>query len=212
MSDASHELKSPIAATNLMLETLREHPETVERDVVLADLTAENGRLAQIVDDLLVLARQDEGRLTVDLAPIDFYDVLFEETASLQQRFEVKVDLSGVEPIIGRTDANLLSHAVRNLLDNAARYAHDLVAVSCRENGGMVQIRISDDGMGIPPEDRERVFGRFVRLEEGRDRKKGSTGLGLSVARGNIERLGGRVYFGDSELGGATAIIELPIA
>jgi len=75
----------------------------------------------------------------------------------------------------------------------------------------MVQIRISDDGMGIPPEDRERVFGRFVRLEEGRDRKKGSTGLGLSVARGNIERLGGRVYFGDSELGGATAIIELPI-
>lgn len=211
VSDASHELKSPIASTNLMLETLREHPESVDRNEVLADLTAENARLAQIVDDLLTLARQDEGRLVADIGPTDYYDVLYEETSSLQQRFPVQVDTSEVNPIIGPADATLLSHAVRNLLDNAARYATSKVKVACREQDGFVRISISDDGPGIPEKDRERVFGRFVRLEEGRERKKGSTGLGLSVARGNIARLGGRVYFTEPEIGGATAVIELPL-
>lgn len=214
ISDASHELKSPIASTNLMLETLRQHPETVEPDEVLADLAAENDRLGLIVNDLLMLARQDEDRLAANPTPVDFMDLLYEEAASLRQRFPISVDDSGVKPVIGRTDANLLSHAVRNLLDNAARYAKRTVWVSCAEvegsRGKCMRIVVSDDGPGIPEADRERVFGRFVRLEEGRERKKGSTGLGLSVARGNVERLGGTVRFAEPEHGGATAVIELP--
>jgi signal transduction histidine kinase len=99
---------------------------------------------------------------------------------------------------------------VRNLLDNAAHYASSTVAVSCREKDGMIRITVSDDGPGIPEEDRERVFGRFVRLESSRDRASGSTGLGLSVARGIIKRLGGTIWFAEPEIGGATAIIELP--
>ena len=168
VSDASHELKSPIASTGLILETLRNHPERIEDTEVLADLTAENTRLSQIVGDLLVLARQDEGRLVVELLPV-------------------------------------------NLLDNAARYAASQVKVTCTEGDGYVRVTVSDDGPGIPPEERERAFGRFVRLEEGRARKTGSTGLGLSVARGNVERMGGRVYFADPEIGGATAVVELPL-
>ena len=211
ISDASHELKSPITSTNLMLETLQQHPESVDVDEVLSDLTAENDRLSHIVNDLLMLARQDEGRLSAEIVPTDFYDLLYEEATMLRQRFSVRVDDSGVRPVIGRTDANLLSHAVRNLLDNAARYAESTVYLSCREEDGHVIITVSDDGPGIPEADRERVFGRFVRLEEARERKQGSTGLGLSVARGNIERLGGTVRFAEPEHGGATAIIELPL-
>ena len=211
VSDASHELKSPIASTGLILETLRNHPERVDDAEVLADLTAENARLAQIVGDLLVLARQDEGRLAVEVSPVDYCDLLYEEIDSLRQRSAVAVDVTGIAPVIGECDSNLFSHTVRNLLDNAARYAASCVKVACVEAGDVVRVTVSDDGPGIPPEDRERVFGRFVRLEEGRERRSGSTGLGLSVARGNVERLGGRVYFGDSEIGGATAIVELPL-
>jgi signal transduction histidine kinase len=210
VSDASHELKSPIAATEIILETLREHPESIDEAEALADLSAENARISRIVNDLLMLARQDEGRLAVDAVPIDFYDMLFEEVASLRQRYPVNVDDTGVQPLIGTSDPRLLSHAVRNLLDNAAHYASSTVAVSCREKDGMIRITVSDDGPGIPEEDRERVFGRFVRLESSRDRASGSTGLGLSVARGIIERLGGAIWFAEPEIGGATAVIELP--
>lgn len=211
VSDASHELKSPIASTGLILETLRNHPESVDDAEVLADLTAENTRLAQIVGDLLVLARQDEGRLAVEVSPVDYCDLLYEEIDSLRQRSAVAVDVTGIAPVIGECDSNLFSHTVRNLLDNAARYAASYVKVACVEAGDVVRVTVSDDGPGIPPEDRERVFGRFVRLEEGRERKTGSTGLGLSVVRGNVERLGGRVYFADPEIGGATAVVELPL-
>jgi signal transduction histidine kinase len=137
--------------------------------------------------------------------------LLYEEALSLRQRSSVRVDDSGIQPVIGQADARLLGHAVRNLLDNAARYARTRVALSCREDAGCIVITVSDDGPGIPVEDRERVFGRFVRLEEGRSRENGSTGLGLPVVRGIVERMGGRVYFAEPELGGATAIIELPV-
>ena len=210
LSDASHELKSPIAATSLILQALRNNPEGLKEAEVLDDLTSENERLARIVDDLLVLARQDEGRLIAEPAAVDFYDLLHEEAALLRQRTALQVDESGLQLVIGQTDGRLLGHAVRNLLDNAARYAHSKVALSCCESSGQVLITVSDDGPGISAEDRERVFDRFVRLEQDRSRDKGSTGLGLAVVRGIVERLGGRVHFAEPELGGATAVIELP--
>ena len=211
VSDASHELKSPIAATGLVLQAVKNDPEGLRDAEALDDLLAENARLTSIVDDLLMISRQDEGRLAAKMAPVDFYDLLHEEAVSLRLRSSVRVDESGLQPVIGQTDARLLGHAVRNLLDNAARYARSAVLLSCREDDGQIAITVSDDGPGIPADDRERVFGRFVRLEEGRSRDTGSTGLGLAVARGNVERLGGRVFFAEPEIGGATAVIELPV-
>ena len=211
MSDASHELKSPIAATELMLDTLRSRPDQVQNRQVIDDLSAESNRMARIVGDLLTLARQDEGRLNVHKRLTDFCDILYEETDSLRRRTSIYVDDSGIEPVVGTTDPDLLSHALRNLLDNAARYAESCVHVSCREADGLIEIRISDDGPGIAPEDRERVFGRFVRLEDDRSRKQGSTGLGLPVTRGIVEQLGGTVRFCDPDFGGATAEVLLPL-
>ena len=110
-------------------------------------------------------------------------------------------------------DHEALSHAVRNVLDNAARYARSRVAISCRNvenaDGEFVEIVVSDDGPGIPEQDRERVFGRFVRLEEGRSRKNGSTGLGLSVVRTIARQHGGDARFIDPELGGASIAIRI---
>ena len=213
VSDASHELKGPVAATKVMLETARAHPEAVDPSTLLSDLANENEQLQGIVADLLALARQDEGRLQVNLAPLDLCDLIYEEVASLERRSAVSLDVSGVEPLVCAGDAQLLGQALRNLLENAVRYAHSHVAVTCHEvlgsTGRLIRIRVSDDGPGIAPADRERVFGRFVRLGKDRGRATGGTGLGLAVVQGIVERHGGRVYFSDPEIGGATAVMEL---
>ena len=213
VSDASHELKGPVAATKIMLETARAHPEAVDPSTLLSDLANENEQLQGIVADLLALARQDEGRLQVNLAPLDLCDLIYEEVSSLERRSAVSLDVSGVEPLVCAGDAQLLGQALRNLLENAVRYAHSHVAVTCHEvlgsTGRLIRISVSDDGPGIAPADRECVFGRFVRLGKDRGRATGGTGLGLAVVQGIVERHGGRVYFSDPEIGGATAVMEL---
>lgn len=213
VSDASHELKGPVAATKVMLETARAYPETVDPSTLLSDLANENEQLQGIVADLLALARQDEGRLQVNLAPLDLCDLIYEEVSSLERRSAVSLDVSGVEPLVCAGDAQLLGQALRNLLENAVRHAHSHVAVTCHEvlgsTGRLIRISVSDDGSGIAPADRERVFGRFVRLGKDRGRATGGTGLGLAVVQGIVERHGGRVYFSDPEIGGATAVMEL---
>ena len=213
VSDASHELKGPVAATKVMLETARAHPEAVDPSTLLSDLANENEQLQGIVADLLALARQDEGRLQVNLAPLDLCDLIYEEISSLERRSAVSLDVSGVEPLVCAGDAQLLGQALRNLLENAVRYAHSHVAVTCHEvlgsTGRLIRISVSDDGPGIAPADRKRVFGRFVRLGKDRGRPRGGTGLGLAVVQGIVERHGGRVYFSDPEIGGATAVMEL---
>ena len=213
VSDASHELKGPVAATKVMLETARAHPEAVDPSTLLSDLANENEQLQGIVADLLALARQDEGRLQVNLAPLDLCDLIYEEISSLERRSAVSLDVSGVEPLVCAGDAQLLGQALRNLLENAVRYAHSHVAVTCHEvlgsTGRLIRISVSDDGPGIAPADRKRVFGRFVRLGKDRGRATGGTGLGLAVVQGIVERHGGRVYFSDPEIGGATAVMEL---
>lgn len=217
ISNASHELKGPIAATKLMLETARDHPGTIASAALVSDLTIENEHLQSLVADLLSLARQDEGRIQVNRTLVDLCDLIYEEVTSLGRQSEVLFDVSGVEPLVYRGDACLLGQALRNLLENAMRYARSRVVVSCHEEtachektNGTVRITVSDDGPGIAPEDRERVFGRFVRLEKGRERATGGTGLGLAVARGIVEQHGGTIFFTDSEIGGATAVIDLP--
>ena len=213
VSDASHELKSPVAAIRVMLETMRDHPDAIDADTLANDLLSENERLGGIVSNLLLLARQDEGVSRLDKQQLDLCDLLYEEASALKARSSCEVDVSGVEPVVCTADHEALSHAVRNVLDNAARYARSRVAISCRNvenaDGGFVEIVVSDDGPGIPEQDRERVFGRFVRLEEGRSRKSGSTGLGLSVVRTIAWQHGGDARFIDPELGGASIAIRI---
>ena len=209
ISDASHELKSPVAATRIMLEAARSHPEAIDHKALLGDLTYENERMGGIVGNLLLLAQHDESGLRVERHPLDLGDLLFEEASALKARSSLRVDVSGIGPVVCTADGSMIRRAVRNLLDNAARYAASTVKVSCISEDGRVHIVVSDDGPGVAEADRERIFGRFVRLEEGRSRKQGSTGLGLAVVRTIAEDHGGTARFADPELGGATVLIEI---
>jgi signal transduction histidine kinase len=209
VSDASHELRSPVASIRTQLEVALRRPQRDDWAVVARRVLAEDERLEQAVADLVELARLDEGTGTGELAEVDLDEVVFEECG---RERTITVDTSGVSGgrVRGRRDA--LARSVRNLVDNACRHAESRVAVSLRPLDGEVELVVTDDGPGIAPEDRARVFERFTRLDEGRARDAGGMGLGLAVVKGTIERYGGTVTIEDAEPHGARFVIRIPAA
>ena len=125
---------------------------------------------------------------------------------------DVSLDLSGVSAgrVWGNSDE--LTSVVRNLLDNAARHCRSRVVVTVGEEGPWVVLTVADDGDGVAPEDRQQVFARFARLQEGRARDSGGTGLGLALTKRIVEHHGGRIHVEDGEQGGARFVVSLPSA
>jgi signal transduction histidine kinase len=208
ISDASHELRSPVASIRTQLETALRWPDDVDWPAVARIVLAEDDRLDHLVGNLLAMARLEEGRLG-PRCEVDLDDLVLAQAPRLAG---VQLDLSRVSAgrVWGNPDE--LTSVVRNLLDNAARHARSRVAVTVREAGPWVVLTVSDDGSGIPPEEREAVFERFARLQEGRSRDSGGTGLGLALTRRIVESHAGRIRVEDGELGGARFVVELPSA
>ncbi len=211
VADASHELRTPLTAIRGQLEVLARQPapggEEVRRVEGLA--MREMARIERIVDDLLTLAGLEE-------APL----LQRRRLAVAPYLREVAADGgSGAGAAVGElpagsldADPERLRQVIRNLLSNARRHAgpDGRVELSARANGGRLTIRVDDDGAGIPAAERERVFDRFHRVGSARDRGSGGGGLGLPIARSIVELHGGRIWAGDSPLGGARVSVELP--
>ncbi len=208
VSDASHELRSPVASIRAQLETALQYPDDVDWPSIARIVLAEDARLEHLVGNLLAMARLEEGRLG-PRSEIDLDDLVMAQT---QRMTGVRLDLSGVSGgrVWGNPDE--LTSVIRNLLDNAARHARSIVSVSVREAGPWVIVTVGDDGPGIMADERERVFERFARLQEGRSRDQGGTGLGLALSRRVAEAHGGRIHVEDSPLGGACFVVALPSA
>lgn len=223
ISDASHELKSPLATIRQYAELARAHPERV-RDGELGEVVlAEGDRLERLVQGMLVLARADEGALRPDPAEVDLDDLLLAEAARIRGGGAVAVDTSSVHATRVRGDAALLAQLVRNLVDNAARHARSGIVLAVdpepgrtdRASGGGASgavITVDDDGDGIPPGERERVFERFIRLDDSRARDTGGSGLGLAIVREIARAHGGEARVEDAPSGGARLRVELPAA
>jgi signal transduction histidine kinase len=210
-ANASHELKSPIAAIRTMLEVARHNPGTADLPSLFDDLLAEDLRLELLVADLLVLGQSDEGALKLSLATFDLGAVAEEEVHALTTRDGRRVDTSGVTAVTVKADSARMRQVLRNLLDNAIRNAASTVWVSTRAEGREAVLVVSDDGPGIPEDARERVFDRFVRLDDSRSRAEGGTGLGLAVCLAIVAAHEGTIRVNDSEHGGATLEVRLPI-
>jgi signal transduction histidine kinase len=208
VSDASHELRSPLAASRTLLEV--SHPDAGAFDwlVLRAELLAENRRMEELVDGLLELARADDAS-PATTGRVEIADVVAEEAS---RRRPVEMHVSEIAHVVVVGQADQLARALRNLLDNAERHAASRVHVSVRETEDVVELAVDDDGPGVPPADRERVFERFTRLEEGRSRDDGGSGLGLAIVAAIAARHGGSVRVGDSHLGGARFTMTLPRA
>ncbi|MGW9157548.1 sensor histidine kinase [Microbacterium sp. NPDC055665] len=209
VSDASHELRSPLATIRQHAELAQAHPDVTSIGE-LAEVVSEEGlRLQGIVESLLLLARLDEGASTHD-EPIDLDDIALGEVRRLRAAGH-EVDGSGIQAARVHGDPRLLGQLVRNLADNAARHSRNRVAIGVIPSGGHVFVTVEDDGAGVPAEERERIFERFVRLDEARSRDAGGSGLGLAIARGIASSARGTLAVDDSRWGGARFVLTLPL-
>jgi signal transduction histidine kinase len=208
VADAAHELRSPLANIRTELEVAQRHgvpPSLVD------DLLADVERLSRLVDDLLLLARADDAdQPVVRREPVDVTGVVTEVAERCRAaRVPVAVDNGAALWTVGDRDA--LLRMVGNLVDNAVRHAASRVVVSVTAEGDTALVRVTDDGPGIPPGDRERVFDRFTRLDDARTRGGGGAGLGLAIVRELARRHGGSVRLTDAGPG-VRAEVRLPLA
>jgi signal transduction histidine kinase len=208
VSDASHELRSPVTSIRATLEVALRNRERIDWPDVAQQVLHEDERMDRVVTDLLDLARVDENSDSLARAPfVDLEDVVLEEVPRVR-RHPVRTERVSAGRVRGRREQ--LARVVRNLLDNADRHAGDHVEVALSNNNGTVDLVVEDDGPGIPEADRERVFDRFTRLDEGRARDTGGAGIGLAMVRAIVERHGGRVRIEASIHGGARFVVSLP--
>ena len=211
ISDASHELKSPLASLRQYAEVARDYPDRMSEAELAEAVLDEGGRLERLVRNLLLLARVDEQSLGLATGVVDLDDLLLAEGSRLRGTTKLSVDTSAVSAARVAGDAGLLGQVVRNLVDNAARHATSTVRLSVTERERAL-IVVEDDGEGVPEAERERVFERFVRLDEARGRDAGGTGLGLAIVRELVSAHGGTVTVATSTLGGARFTVSLPLA
>lgn len=206
VADAAHELRSPLTALRASIEVARAHPEAYPAAELAQDLEGEVLRMQALVDDLLLLARVGSARATrtaLDLAQVA-RSAVEASGAVADAGPTIAVDVHGDGHALG--DEAAVGRVVRNLVDNAARHAVRHVRVAVADG----TVTVDDDGHGVAPADRERVFERFVRLEDAREREAGGSGLGLAIAREIARDHGGDVVLGAADLGGLRAVLRLP--
>ncbi|WP_240489836.1 sensor histidine kinase [Actinomadura atramentaria] len=207
-SDASHDLRSPIAAARAQVEEALIAPEEADWENVGHAVLNSLERLQAIVTDLLELARLDAGTRSHDEV-VDLAALVSIELGRVERSKEVVPDLQ-VETTV-RGERLRLTRLLTNLLDNAERHAESRIEVRVRTEGDTAVLEVVDDGAGIAPEDREVVFQRFARLKDSRERDAGGTGLGLPIALQVARAHGGTLSIEDSEKG-ARFVLRLPRA
>jgi signal transduction histidine kinase len=209
VADASHELRSPLTTLSASLElaALGDHDPKSH-----AVMQAEVARMRRLVDDLLLLARADHDELLAPHDDVDLDDVVRSESARLRaSALPREVDVQAeIHPVRVHGDADRLGQLVRNLLENAAQATASTVRVTLTSSGTEALLVVEDDGPGIPPEDRARVFDRFVRLDPGRSRHRGGSGLGLAIVREIARSHQATIVVAHSSLGGARFELRMP--
>jgi signal transduction histidine kinase len=199
VADAAHELRSPLTNMRTELEVSQRLPDT-DWQALSHDLLTDVDRLSRLVDDLLLLARSDDGGGRAVSAPFRSVD-LGALVGTVTDRYPSVAYLRPAAPMEVTGEPDALGRVVGNLLDNAVRHAKSQVQITVGVQGNYRVITVTDDGPGIPEADRERVFDRFTRLDDARARDAGGSGLGLAIVRELVRRHGGTVTLGDANPG-----------
>jgi heavy metal sensor kinase len=214
MADASHELRTPVSTMRTVIDVTLSRPDrdAAEYREALETMLQQTARLARLVDDMLVLARADSGGYQAVFADIDLGDLASECVRDLLVLANARnIALKNTVPrgTFIRGDDALLRRLLINLLSNAIAYTPEngAISVSAHIDGDFCELHVSDSGSGIPPEDRERIFSRFVRLNPARE--AGGSGLGLAIARWIAEMHGGTLRVAESGPQGTTFTARL---
>ena len=220
VSTVSQQLRAPLTSIYGFAETLLRRDVLfgdAERETFLRYIASEAQRLTSIVDTLLSVARLEAGDLHVELVPTDLRDVVSEVVTSVQQGAEVNGHRFVLhlpdEPLAASADREKLGQILMNLLDNAVKFSPNggTVTVEAHRRAGRVEVRVVDEGQGIPEDERERIFSKFHR-GDGAPRSQSGAGLGLFIARGLVRAMGGRIWVDSAEGGGSSFAFELPLA
>jgi signal transduction histidine kinase len=219
VGDAAHELRSPLASLRVQLEVAQRLGPESDWNAIVDDVMVDVDRLDRLVSDLLALARMDEAR-ELRREPVQL-DELVDRVVSGYAHARVPVTVTAASDpgraIELQGDPDGLHRVIVNLVDNAVRYARSEVRVELRRGRlagrPIVRLTVTDDGPGIAPAERERVFDRFYRIEESRARESGGTGLGLPIVRDLVRAHGGSVRLTDRPGGqpGLQALVVLPL-
>ncbi|GAA2083484.1 ATP-binding protein [Actinomadura alba] len=218
VANVSHELKTPVGALSLLAETVEgaaDDPEAVRR--FASRMQQESVRLTNLVHDLITLARVQGDEPLPQLKPVRLDEV----AAEAMDRCRLKAGAKNIELAIGgcdglevRGDDELLVTALRNLVDNAVAYSPEntrVVIATRRADPGHVEVSVTDQGIGIPDADLERIFERFYRVDPARSRQTGGTGLGLAIVKHVATKHGGEVSVWSREGSGSTFTLRLPL-
>ena len=216
VGDAAHELRSPLASLRVQLEVAQRLGPAEDLPTLIDDVLVDVGRLDRLVEDLLALARLDEAGQLPRREPVDLDDLIRGLVADYAHA-RVPVTMDGSTPATVDGDADGLRRVAVNLIDNAVRYARSGVTVTLQPGRSAsrptVTLLVTDDGPGIPADERERVFDRFYRIEASRSRESGGTGLGLPIVRDLVRAHGGTVRLTAPADGpGVQAVVVLPTA
>ncbi|SEE80211.1 two-component system, OmpR family, sensor histidine kinase SenX3 [Arthrobacter alpinus] len=216
VANVSHELKTPVGAISLLAEALESAPEdqaTVRR--FASHMMTESARLAALVQDIIELSRlqgKDVARVATE---VDMNAVIAEavdRTRLPAQSKNIKLAVGAAQPAEVYGDQAQLVTALRNLIDNAVRYSPDntQVGIGLQVSGGVVSVSISDQGDGLSPQEQDRIFERFYRVDAARSRHTGGTGLGLSIVKHIVSNHGGEVTLWSAPKMGSTFTVRLP--
>jgi signal transduction histidine kinase len=209
VADASHELRSPLTTLGASLEVAASDATDTSWRELSPLMVAEVSRMGRLVQDLLLLAKVDEHTMRLNLEDVDLDDLLEDGERRLRAHPHLVVRSQATPTrVIG--DRGRLGRVVTNLTDNAAQHARGEVRLSLLAEPDGALLVVEDDGPGVPAADRERVFERFVRLDDSRERGSGGSGLGLSIVREVVQAHGGTVRLLPAPTGGCRVEVRLP--
>src|SRR5215469_17014692 len=218
VANISHELKTPVGALALLAETVEEAADDPEAVLRFAGrMRQEASRLTDLVQDLIMLSRIQAAEPVPDPRPVVLDEVVVEAVDRCRMRASargISLEVSGALGLTILGDEDLLVTALRNLLENAVSYSPDrtrVVITTRAASSWTAEISVSDQGIGIPERDRERIFERFYRLDPARSRATGGTGLGLAIVKHVTAAHGGNVTVWSKEGGGSTFTLRLPL-
>jgi signal transduction histidine kinase len=213
----SHELRTPLTSVYGAAVTLREHElDDERRGALLAIISTESARLARLLDDVLWVSRLDSGRADTYITAVQpdtvARDVVEATRTHLPPTLALELEPSPAVPAVA-ADPDKLRQVLVNLIENAVKYSDEgRILVRLQREDGWMRFSVSDEGLGIPPEEHDRIFEKFHRLDPNMTQGVGGTGLGLYICRELVERMDGRIWV-DSRLGeGTTFTFELPLA
>ena len=219
MADASHELRTPVAAIRSMTDVVLAQSTPVEREeyvTVLRDVNAEAERLGHLINDLLSLARTDENQVLLERELVRL-DLLVADVAAtiepLAAERGITIEIVAEQPAMVMADEVRLIQVIMNLLDNAVTYTNTggTVKLEVKVQNNKACMAVSDTGIGIAKDHLDHIFERFYRVDPARSRAAGSTGLGLAIVDWIVRAHGGSITV-ESELGkGTTFTVTLPI-